>query len=177
MSQCNLLNRTFSAWRFSSFHTDLSNKIIYRLNDIEVYWFYLLLVMKTTAIHCMEMTAKQEHYDFKMGLCNKHWRFVCWESTVETEMKNGTTERMKAFNRNKASHKHRLSCVWMCAHAWRRSLEKLLYLSFLRPTEQQESSAKTEKWCSTPTLFLLTGKANRQHISDKNMVKLTKEFN
>lgn len=23
--------------------------------------------MKTTAIHCMEMTAKQEHYDFKTG--------------------------------------------------------------------------------------------------------------
>jgi len=28
--------------------------------------------MKIKAIHSMQPTAKQEHYDFKIWLCNKH---------------------------------------------------------------------------------------------------------
>lgn len=60
----------------------------------------------------------------------------------------------------------------MCAHAQRRNLEKLLHLSFLRPTEQQESSERA-KWCSTLTLFLFTGKAERQRISVVKFKNLT----
>lgn len=85
-------------------------------------------------------------------------------------MKNGTIQRMKAFNRNKASHKHRLSsCVNVCTGPE----EEPRKASFVIPEAHRAARIIWDRKVMLSSNFYLTGKANRQHIFDKNLVKLT----